>query len=62
MRFFACLVLVAVLGAACGKKAAEAVADTVVECLLPCDVTAEDAPAVSTATDATATLPEAVTP
>ena len=38
---------------ACGKKAGEAVADSLAETLLPSDVTPCDSPAADTPTDAT---------
>lgn len=47
---------------ACAKKGAEAVADTVVDCLLPCDVTATAAPDSLTPTDAVASPADVTAP
>lgn len=63
MRVAILILAASVALTACAKHAAEAVADTVIGCILPCDVTATDAAGVPTSTDATVTaLPDAVTP
>jgi hypothetical protein len=55
------LVATALAVTACAKKGGEALADAIVDCLLPCDVTATDAAEALTPTDAVAS-PDAVTP
>lgn len=61
MRYPYLILAVILLSVACGKKAADVVTDTIVDCLLPCDATATDAPATATPTDATATAGDATT-
>lgn len=63
MKYVPLILLAMLFVVACAKQAAESVADTVIGCILPCDVTATDSAGAPTATDATAaTLPDAVTP
>lgn len=47
---------------ACGKKAADAIADAAVDVLLPSEVTPVDGAAEATAIGVDVTLPDAVTP
>ena len=56
------LAAIALTGAACAKKGADAIADAAVDVLLPSDSTPVDGAAEATAIGADVTLPDAVTP